>query len=191
MIPFVKIGVEAREQVLCKNGIEDAPITGAKKRFAESCTKSFDLIVERKSVVFHLREFAKASVIAKSLVDSNTRNNQSWYDVADELVSTTMPDPHAEIPQLWNMRGNQRIHLKDGKVVDSETGMQSNLHAIYGGVQFGLDRFELAQRSALPRLQMQQPDLAPAKSIQLGPSGCPTFMPQHFQLSQREKCPRE
>ena len=69
MIPFVEIGAEAREQVLCKNGIEGAPITGANhtlKRFAESFTRSFDLIAERKSVVFHLREFPKASVIEKT-----------------------------------------------------------------------------------------------------------------------------
>jgi len=30
----------------------------------------------------------------------------------------------------------------------SDTGSVSNLHAIYGGVEFGLDRFELAQRHA-------------------------------------------
>lgn len=196
LIPFVKMGVEAREQVMVKTGMEDAPITGANhplKRFADAFTRCFDLIAERKSVVFHLRELAKASVMAKFLVDSKTKIDQSWYDVADKLISTTVPDPHPEIPQLWNMRGNQRIQLKDGKLVDSETGMQSNLHAIYGGVQFGLDRFELAQRSSLPGFQMQQPGLAPSESMQsmqLGPSGRPMFMPQRFQLSQRGEAPQ-
>eukprot|EP00930_Biecheleria_cincta_P003657 TRINITY_DN104585_c0_g1_i1.p1 TRINITY_DN104585_c0_g1~~TRINITY_DN104585_c0_g1_i1.p1 ORF type:complete len:1011 (-),score=231.74 TRINITY_DN104585_c0_g1_i1:65-3046(-) len=198
LIPFVKMGVEAREQVMGKTGMEDAPITGANhplKRFADAFTRCYDLIAERKSVVFHLRELAKASVMAKYLVDSKTKIDQSWYDVADQLISTTTPDPHPEIPQLWNMRGNQRIQLKDGKLIDSETGMQSNVHAIYGGVQFGLDRFELAQRSSLPGFQMQQSGLSPVESMQmqsmqLGPSGRPMFMPQRFQLSQRGEMPQ-
>ena len=33
--------------------------------------------------------------------------------------------------------------------VTSLQGGQRNLHAIYGGVEFGLDRFELAQRHAM------------------------------------------
>ena len=49
--------------------------------------------------------------------------------------------------------------------------------AIYGGVEFGLDRFELAQRHAL----QGQPT-----GMQLGQSGRPMFMPQRFQLGQRE-----
>ena len=50
------------------------------------------------------------------------------------------------------------------------------MQAIYGGVEFGLDRFELAQRHAL----QGQP------GMQLGQSGRPMFMPQRFQLGQRE-----
>jgi hypothetical protein len=38
------------------------------------------------------------------------------------------------------MRGNSRIQLKNGKLVDIITGGQSSLQAIYGGVEFGLDR---------------------------------------------------
>ena len=59
------------------------------------------------------------------------------------------PEPHSEIPQLWNMRGNSRIQLKNGRLIDMFTGGQKNLQAIYGGVEFGLDRFELAQRHTL------------------------------------------
>ena len=54
---------EAREQVLTKNGLEDAPVTlphHPLKKFAEAFTRNFDLIAERKSVIFHLRELAKA-----------------------------------------------------------------------------------------------------------------------------------
>jgi len=179
LIPHVKMGVEAREQVLTKNGLEDAPVTlphHPLKKFAEAFTRHFDLIAERKSVIFHLRELAKASVMAKYLVDSEARLDPKWYTLAEEIVKNTQPEAHPEIPQLWNMRGNSRIKLKNGRLIDMVTGGQSSLQAIYGGVEFGLDRFELAQRHAL----QGQP------GMQLGQSGRPMFMPQRFQLGQRE-----
>ena len=111
LIPFVKMGVEAREQVLKDGKAEDAAlsrpnhplaISGLKRarpdiphtcydfnpstnipvseqtntpftpevKYAEQFTHNFDLIAERKSVIYHLREMAKASVLAKYLVDS-------------------------------------------------------------------------------------------------------------------------
>jgi len=193
LVPFVKMGVEAREQVLTAEGLRDAPITGANhplRRFADAFTRNFDLIAERKSVVYHLRELAKASVVAKFLVDSGAKLDQRWLDLADEIVENKVPEAFPEIPQLWNMRGLSRIRLEDGKVVDTETGLVTNLHAIYGGVEFGLDRFELAQRRPgipVPGMAMQQ---SPLQGMQLGPSGRPMFMPQRFQLSQRGEMPQ-
>eukprot|EP00439_Symbiodinium_sp_Y106_P086985 s383_g37.t2 len=180
LIPHVRMGVEAREQIVTPKGLEDAPVTVPThplKKFAEAFTRNFDLIAERKSVIFHLRELAKASVMAKYLVDSKARIDPSWYRLADEIVKGAPPEPHIEIPQLWNMRGNSRIKLKNGRLIDMVTGGQSKLQAIYGGVEFGLDRFELAQRHAL----QGQPT-----GMQLGQSGRPMFMPQRFQLGQRE-----
>lgn len=183
LVPFVKMGVEAREQVVTKKGLEDAPVTASThplKKFADSFSRHFDLIAERKSVVFHLRELAKASVMAKYLVDSHVRVDPQWHRIADEIVKGTPSEAHPEIPQLWNMRGNSRIQLKNGRLIDMFTGGQKNLQAIYGGVEFGLDRFELAQRHAL---QGQT-------GMQLGPSGRPMFMPQRFQLGQRAEMPQ-
>ncbi|CAJ1399897.1 unnamed protein product [Effrenium voratum] len=182
LVPFVKMGVEAREQMVTKKGLEDAAVTSPNhplKKFADAFTRNFDLIAERKSVVFHLRELAKASVMAKYLVDSNARLDESWLQLAEEVVKGTPQEAHPEIPQLWNMRGNSRIQLKNGRVIDMFTGGQRNLHAIYGGVQFGLDRFELAQRHALQG-QAGMP-LA---------SGKPMFMPQRFQLGTRPEMPQ-
>ena len=134
-------------------------------------------------------------------------------------VSSNTEQAHPEIPQLWNMRGNSRVKLKNGRLIDMVTGPemrdifamclshhfmmatwsnlvlqighedivnkkvatfqysmisvsgvlfrfgpcfaggQSSLQAIYGGVEFGLDRFELAQRHALqgqPGMQLGQ-----------------------------------
>ena len=185
LLPHVKMGVEAREQVVTRNGLEDAAVTLPQhplKKFADAFTRNFDLIAERKSVVFHLRELAKASVMAKYLIDSKARLDPSWYQIADEIVGATEPEAFPEIPQLWNMRGNSRIQLKNGKLVDVITGGQSNLQAIYGGVEFGLDRFELAQRHAL---QGQQ-----KPGVPLAQSGRPLFMPQRFQLGQRAEMPQ-
>ena len=138
LIPHVKMGVEAREQVVTKTGLEDAAVTLPQhplKKFADAFTRNFDLIAERKSVVFHLRELAKASVMAKYLIDSKASLDSNWYQIADDIIGATEPEAYPEIPQLWNMRGNSRIQLKDGKLVDVITGGQSNLQAIYGGVE--------------------------------------------------------
>ena len=175
-------GVEAREQMLTNTGLEDAPVTAAThplKKFADAFTRNFDLVAERKSVIFHLRELAKASIMAKYLVDSHIRVSSSWYQLADEIVKSTAPEAHPQIPQLWNMRGNSRIQLKNGRLIDMLTGGQRKLHAIYGGVEFGLDRFELAQRHAA---QGQA-------GMQLGQSARPMFMPQRFQIGQQAQVP--
>ena len=60
--------------------------------------------------------------MAKYLVDSKARIDPSWYRLADEIVKGAPPEPHIEIPQLWNMRGNSRIKLKNGRLIDMVTG---------------------------------------------------------------------
>jgi len=204
LVPFVKMGVEAREQVVTSKGLVDKPITSKNHpltRFAEAFTRHFDLIAERKSVIFHLRELAKASVMAKFLVDSKVSLDARWFDLAEEMIQAKKPEAFTEIPQLWNMRGNSRIQLQGGKIRDMQTGLQSNLHAIYGGVEFGLDRFQLAQRTSLPGAALPsampgaplpgaalaQPGRFDITGMQLGPSGRPMFMPQRFQLTQRDQ----
>eukprot|EP00930_Biecheleria_cincta_P018205 TRINITY_DN14262_c0_g1_i1.p1 TRINITY_DN14262_c0_g1~~TRINITY_DN14262_c0_g1_i1.p1 ORF type:complete len:1026 (+),score=214.71 TRINITY_DN14262_c0_g1_i1:23-3100(+) len=192
LIPHVKMGVEAREQKVTNSRLEDKPVTCPNhplKRFADNFTRNFDLIAERKSVIFHLRELAKASVMAKFLVDSGARLDRRWHEVADEIISATKPEKYAEIPQLWNMRGNSRIELKDGQLVNMATGAKTHLQAIFGGVQFGLDKFQLSQRSGLQGTQMSQA-LQPMQQGAAPGSRQPMFMPQRFQLSQRGETPQ-
>merc|ERR1719446_1839245 len=86
--PYVKMGVEARQQTLNGNSIEDKTISRPDHpmvMYAEAFTKNFDLIAERKSVIFHLRELAKASVIAKFLLDADVELDEGWFG----LVSGT------------------------------------------------------------------------------------------------------
>merc|ERR1711972_1202936 len=57
LIPQVEMGVEAREQVAGPEGMEDARITRSDHPlvdYAEAFTHYFDLIAERKSVIYHL-----------------------------------------------------------------------------------------------------------------------------------------
>merc|ERR1719221_280730 len=73
LIPFVKMGCEAREQIVGANGLEDVKRTKPDHplvKYAEVFIHNFDLIAERKSVVYHLRELAKASVMAKFLMET-------------------------------------------------------------------------------------------------------------------------
>jgi len=38
------------------------------------------------------------------------------------IVKNTAAEAHPQIPQLWNMRGNSRIQLKNGRLIDMITG---------------------------------------------------------------------
>lgn len=140
LIPMVKMAVEAREQVIIGNSLEDKPVTHSDHpmvRYAEAFTRNFDLIAERKSVVFHLRELAKASVMAKYLLDSRMQLEETWFHLNGSVESCCS----LEVPQLWNERTHSEVHLKDGSVTRSRN---IATHGVYGGVQFGLEKFSLA-----------------------------------------------
>jgi len=148
-------GVEAREQVEGANGLEDAQVTRQDHplvKYAEMFTHNFDLIAERKSVVYHLRELAKASVLAKYLLESGMKMEDPWFNLASEISCATCPN----VPQLWTKRCHSQIHVQDGKVMEKENGFRHNVNSVYGGVQFGLDRISVDQfrinvvRAAMP-----------------------------------------
>eukprot|EP00930_Biecheleria_cincta_P032318 TRINITY_DN22427_c0_g1_i1.p1 TRINITY_DN22427_c0_g1~~TRINITY_DN22427_c0_g1_i1.p1 ORF type:complete len:1043 (-),score=216.13 TRINITY_DN22427_c0_g1_i1:272-3376(-) len=202
LIPHVKMGVEAREQILINARLEDKAVTQPNhplKKFADSFTRNFDLISERKSVIYHLRELAKASVMAKFLLDSKANIDSNWYQVADAIVNSTKPEAHPEIPQLWNMRGNSRIQLKDGHLECAVTGVRTALRGVYGGVQFGLDKFQLSQRPFAPGAQLptkaslsRSMGRMSTQAMQIGPGsgGRQLFVPERFQIGQRGEMPQ-
>eukprot|EP00416_Gambierdiscus_australes_P015979 CAMPEP_0171060456 /NCGR_PEP_ID=MMETSP0766_2-20121228/3852_1 /TAXON_ID=439317 /ORGANISM="Gambierdiscus australes, Strain CAWD 149" /LENGTH=651 /DNA_ID=CAMNT_0011516045 /DNA_START=79 /DNA_END=2034 /DNA_ORIENTATION=- len=149
LVPEVKMGVEARAQVVGPAGcLEDSKMTEPSHplvRYAEIFTKNFDLIAERKSVVFHLRELARATVLAKFLVDMNVELDNGWLSFPRELKPCVM-----QVPQLWNERSYSQIHVKDGEIATTEKGIQSCVHGVYGGVDFGVDRMQLGTMMAVP-----------------------------------------
>jgi len=139
LIPYVQMGVEAREQMVGPFGLTDKEITRADHplvKYAETFTEKFDLIAERKSVVFHLRELAKASILAKHMMEAEVKLGEAWFGLADEEMAPCC----MELPQLWNERLFEKICVRDGKIVDAEK-IGTAMQGMYGGVQFGLDRF--------------------------------------------------
>lgn len=164
LIPYVKMGVEARELLLKGLSLQDQPLTRPDHpmvKYAETFTRNFDLIAERKSVIYHLRELAKASVLAKHLLVAQVDLEEAWFHLATNLELPWS----LEVPQLWNERAHSKIQLRDGAIVNDTTGEATRAHGVYGGVQFGLDKFNLSQRAPPPvslSLHMRQ---APAHPI--------------------------
>merc|ERR1712061_759028 len=115
LLPHVEMGVEARQTIEGPNGCEDAPITRPDHpvvKYATDFTHNFDLIAERKSVVFHLRELAKATVLAKFLVDSQVFLRDAWFDLANwDSVEARSVDSCMEIPELRNYRCHSLISV--------------------------------------------------------------------------------
>jgi len=148
LIPFVKLGVEAREQHMGANAASDAIITRLDHpmvRYANEFTKYFDLIAERKSVIFHLRELAKASVLAKFLLEAHIDLDESWLRLGSEKVTCSV----LEVPQLWNNSVSSTIEIDE----DGKKGLARGtvVHGVYGGVQFGLEKFQLFGPARIPK----------------------------------------
>jgi hypothetical protein len=141
LVPRVEMGVQAREQIRRKTGdLEDAHITGQDHpmvKYAEAFTRNFDLIAERKSVIFHLRELAKASVLAKSLVEAELGSEEQWCLSPQDACLA--PQGRLRIPQLWNERCQPKIFVQDAEIVDASKVTERVMHGVYGGVNFDLD----------------------------------------------------
>jgi len=181
LIPNVKMGVQAREQIKGESGLEDVPITRPDHplvRYAEAFTHNFDLIAERKSVIFHLRELAKATVLAKFLVDTDMSLDETWLDLAGQVADKGF----AEIPQLWNERAYSQIRVQDGALVHAEKGdSRGRMFGVYGGVEFGVDRFQLSRpgRIAPPT----------ASGMIVSKPGAVSFGMDRFRISRPKRAP--
>jgi hypothetical protein len=157
LVPQVRMGVEAREQsaTVGEDGLlEDKKVTNSGHplvRYADSFTHNFDLVAERKSVIHHLRELAKASILAKYFVDNEVLLTEAWFSVIGEEKG----DCIMKIPQMWNERTNAQIQVKDGQIANQ--GVETSLRGVYGGVSFGLDRMALRPATATPARAVRAP----------------------------------
>mmetsp|Transcript_66648 Transcript_66648/g.104176 ORF Transcript_66648/g.104176 Transcript_66648/m.104176 type:complete len:1210 (+) Transcript_66648:73-3702(+) len=178
LIPMVKMGVEAREQTLNGKGLEDIPVTCADHpmvKYAASFTKNFDLIAERRSVIYHLRELAKASVLAKFLLDAEVQLEEAWFSLGGVISDTCC----LQVPQLWSERVHSQVQVGEGRSIEAPDAWG---HSVYGGVQFGLEKFSLVTSVSSRQSSLTVPQILqklswssvserPAASI----SGVPTF----------------
>jgi len=166
LIPEVRMGVEAREQECIDGVMFDKPITRATSPmvlYADAFTRNFDLIAERKSAVYHLRDLAKASILAKHLIDNAYQLNQEWFvgaEAAQDCCSL-------EVPQLWNERLYSKIQMKDGEILDGRKGIDMSVHGVYGGVDLGLSKFPASQK-APPRNMAKVLGLVGRKPLMAG-----------------------
>merc|ERR1740130_669631 len=101
-------------------------------KYAEGFTQNFDLIAERKSVIYHLRELAKASVLAKYLLDSHAQLEETWFQLSSgQEFACSM-----EVPQLWHKRLHAMVGAESTSLpcmmMPSERSFQSGMHGVYG-----------------------------------------------------------
>merc|ERR1719346_35784 len=73
-------------------------------------------------------------------MEQEVEMDDSWFNLAEDSDEACC----LEIPQLWNDRCRAAIRVNDGKVMNADTDFGKSLHSLYGGVQFGLDKFQLS-----------------------------------------------
>lgn len=155
IMPNLIMGVEAREQVVSDKGtLEDAPMTNPDHPlviYGDSFTHNFDLIAERLSVIYHLRELTKAQIIARFIMDSGVQLDESWLNVLgkDTMTELRIPQHRREIGRLQLRVYNGEYYQEPGQ----ELGL--NIWGVYGGVDLNLDNFDLSEaqqsdKSVLP-----------------------------------------
>lgn len=138
LIPYVKMGVQAREQSM-ETG-KDAPLTRPDHplvRYAETFTLNFDAIAEKSRVIYSLREVAKASILAKFLQETRIPLQDQWFDLAGQPMQTC-----AEVPQLWNRCCYSRLSEQEGMLDYEEMSACDIL--VWGGVDLSLTRFQFS-----------------------------------------------
>lgn len=86
------------------------------------------------------------SVIAKGVLEGSSfdvPSQEPWFDLGSQISTGCC----MEVPQLWNDRCFSEIRMENGEVVTSEKLRDAKVHGVYGGVDFGIDRFRLAAPS--------------------------------------------
>lgn len=85
-----------------------------------------------------------------------------------------------EVPQLWNERVFGKVEFVQVQSGMMSTSQDSRVHGIYGGVQFGLDKFNLRSRAAAPLGTMSAVARMPSAglSASMQRQGLARFAPQ-------------
>mmetsp|Transcript_121837 Transcript_121837/g.316241 ORF Transcript_121837/g.316241 Transcript_121837/m.316241 type:complete len:1066 (+) Transcript_121837:133-3330(+) len=190
LLPSVKLGVEAREQFLGTEGLEDAPLTRPSHplvRYAEAFSHNFDLIAERKSVIYHLREVAKASVLAKYLLEGGVELKEHWFDLLDRSGAACC----LEVPQLWSERCGAEVQVQDDAIVERQREGRKP-RRVYGGVDFGVSSFRLSAprrvaASVLARTAAPSGGASRLSSAGLSSASVGRVAPQPMVLPQQQK----
>merc|ERR1719367_1556010 len=72
-----------------------------------------------------------------------------------------------EIPQLWNERYSAQLRVQEGKVMEAGDLNSKSVKGVYGGVEFGIDKFDLSQPTQNWRLRSAVAPVAPVVGMRL------------------------
>jgi hypothetical protein len=99
------------------------------------------------------------------MLDRKVRMDRSWFDVVDwQAARNAASKQSTEVPQIWRGRWQSRVNVQDGKIFGAEEGVGTSEKSLYGGVEFGLERFRLSRARDMPA-QMKRVGAATAASI--------------------------
>merc|ERR1719401_2129779 len=151
LLPHVVMGVEAREQIAnAKMELVDAAVTHKSHplvRYAEVFSHYFDLIAERKSVVYQLREVSRAAIVAKFLLDNKVSLDDFWLSAKEESGLCKM-----DLPFNIMDRFSYEILVCDGAIKETQGGVLRNCQGLQGGVDLNIDAFDLSMPKRLSKV---------------------------------------
>jgi len=180
LLPHVQMGVEAREQVTNNNNqLVDAPVTSTSHplvKYAEEFSHFFDLVAERKSVIFQMREVSRAVILAKFLVDNKVAIDDLWLAAKEDNNICKIDLPHNK-----QERYSYNIMVCDGVIREQHGGVLSGMVGLYGGVDLNIEAFDLTMPTRISK-SIEAPNYAAiyAEAGQMGTAD------ELTKLSQRE-----
>mmetsp|Transcript_115032 Transcript_115032/g.371755 ORF Transcript_115032/g.371755 Transcript_115032/m.371755 type:complete len:552 (-) Transcript_115032:21-1676(-) len=127
LVPVVVMGVEAAEMVpgSGKDALSTRPDFPLVK-YAEAFSSNFEAIAERQSVVRCLRELAKATVLAKFIIDRSLGFPETWLSLPCRSEPCLL-----QVPVLWAEPYGRRISV-------SAFAALPKGQELYGGVDLTL-----------------------------------------------------
>lgn len=145
LVPFCEMGVEARRLVPSPTGYTDAPYTDPKEplvRMAQAVSRHFPEVARQLPAVGQLLEVAKASILARYLLQSGCRCDSK---LLASFAPPCCPEGKGyvmEIPTLRKARRASSVNLSGGQLQ-----LQRQRRSMYGGVDLGMPAKDIPVRS--------------------------------------------
>jgi len=135
LIPYCQMGVDCRRLVPSAKGYVDADYTDPREpsvQIAAAVSKHFAEVASQVAVVNELMAVAKATIVARFLLERGCHMNS---EVIDSLTLPVCPEGNKytmEIPTLRTERRTATVSDVDGSLV-----LQKQQRSVHGGVDLG------------------------------------------------------